>query len=753
MQNENKYYHIVLFCMLILFSPAVLFSQGEIFLSLWNRSYFSDVEIKNPYEYETDYHFGLTQMISNYGRLQLWLDGIQTQQAFKLGRGLVSFDDLSLGKFLVNSSYGDTHFTFTNLEDRFSNTYYPYVYLRGGKLNFSSSKTKTVFFGGKAANLRGIFGTTYEISEQSIYGFNTRLQPFSSFSVGAGYIYTENEKDSAGELLTRSNNIFLFDSELRFSEKIKILGEYKFSHYLPGDAIDRKKGFSLRVGPIIRTERLTLEANYRHIGPDYRFVSSSTQLERDQEGYFLLMDYKINRYFSIIGNADRYKNNIARDPLQDTVYTTRGLMGLSFYSPSWPSLSFRFSVTDRETRRYVNRSVDSIAYNYYFHIYQNFHNFNLYLRYFKQDAENRIHPSENTSQDTFNLGIRHSFKRNNLIWLEGEMVSNKDFTGEEIGHDLRGRIGINYYYSANFRFYSIATYSKWKGKFMPDREKLDFYLTLNFRLPLGFNLSLNLGSDRYLTSPLKEIRGTNYRFTVKIDKRLRWGKPLPRMRGVPGVEIAKFGAIHGYVFDDLNLNGIKDSGERGYSGIKITLQDGTAVETDVQGKFKFSRVPIGQKKVRIDLQGIPIELNFLDETEKSVEVTHRKTVDVSFRLITSAVVSGRVINDANKNGQIDPDEEGMSNVLIWLKPADETLKIEPLNTYTDKDGKFVFEYIIPGKYILFPDKESLPERTIFTATDKQKIEVLPGEKLKNQKFLIFVPPRPIRIYSDNDIQY
>jgi hypothetical protein len=46
------------------------------------------------------------------------------------------------------------------------------------------------------------------------------------------------------------------------------------------------------LGPIIKTENFKLEANYRRIGTDYRFVNQATQGASDQEGFFLLTEYR-----------------------------------------------------------------------------------------------------------------------------------------------------------------------------------------------------------------------------------------------------------------------------------------------------------------------------------------------------------------------------------------------------------------------------------------------------------------------------
>lgn len=731
----------------VLIFPLQLLGHGELFFSLWNRSYFSGSELSTPDIYETNYQFGFTRMIPNYGELRLRLDGIQTPQAFKLGRGRIGFDGLRLGGFLVESEFGDTHFTFTNFEDHFSNIYDPQVYIRGGKLRISGSKMRAVVFGGRAADLKGLFGTTYDVGDQNIAGFHARFQPSSFFSLGTGYLHSENERDSLGEPVTRRNRIVLVDGELRFSESIRFLGEYRYSRYRPAAHPGENDGGALRFGPILKSGRLTLEANYRRIDSDFRFVNPSVQLERDREGFFLLTDYRLSRNISLIGHADRSRNNVARDPLEETLHSTRGLVGLSFHSPSGPSLSLRFSIAERETPPDALRPVDSVVTSAFINMHQSFGRLNLYLRYFRQDVDNRIPPAEKSSRDTFHAGIRHAFKRNSMIWLEGEWNADKDFSGEASGRDLRGRIGLNLSHSANFNFYSVATYSLWQSRFAAAREKLDIYLALSLGLPLGFNLSVNLGADRFMTSPLKELRGSNYRLTLKIDKRMRWGQPLPGVKPVPGERVVEMGHIEGSVFEDVNFNGIRDPGEKGYPGIRVTLQDGTATTTDARGRFRFSRLPLGAKRVRIDLRDIPMDLNLLDDAEKSVIVERRSTAEVNFRLITSAAVSGRVVHDTGKTGRIDSGAKGIPDVLIWLIPAEEAPGREPLNIYTDAEGYFRFGFIVPGAYHVFPDKTGFPERAVFTTPETLKIQIGPGERLESLQFLVHIPPRRIRIDS------
>jgi hypothetical protein len=121
-----------------------------------------------------------------------------------------------------------------------------------------------------------------------------------------------------------------------------------------------------------------------------------------------------------------------------------------------------------------------------------------------------------------------------------------------------------------------------------------------------------------------------------------------------------------------------------------------------------------------------------------VEVKLRETVKVNFQLIAVGRIEGRVVNDFNANGRWDPNEKGISDVLILLGTGE-------VNTYTDEDGKFIFENILPGEYILKLDPATLPEGAIFTSSSEIKFEVSARSDLKEMNFLIHVKPRPIII--------
>ena len=82
--------------------------------------------------------------------------------------------------------------------------------------------------------------------------------------------------------------------------------------------------------------------------------------------------------------------------------------------------------------------------------------------------------------------------------------------------------------------------------------------------------------------------------------------------------------------------------------------------------------------------------------------------------------------------------EGVSDVLVLLEPGNN-------NAYTDEEGKFTFENILPGPYKMKLDPATLPEDSVYTSPEELQFEVPVGGELKDMNFLIHVKPRPIII--------
>lgn len=723
--------------------------KGGINFSLWNRSFLYDQQFLNQKNvHETIFHFDLSQVITNYGMISAWVDGLSSDKGQNIARFYLNWSGFKIGNVKFNAKLGDSYLQFTNLESRFINMFHPYLYFRGANLMFSAPSYDLTFWGGKTAQLRGLLGSTYEIGDQNILGFKARYKAKDRLIIGGGIIHTENEENNFDETSLKKNNIFLLDSEYKIFSWLKFLGEYKLSNYLENDK-DKTKGDSFyRIGPIIKTEKFDIEANYRYVGSSFRFVSHATQIEEDEKGFFSTLRYRASRSLTLFGGVDRFRDNVEEDPQKRTIDTFYVFSGFSLFSRFFPDITVRLNASERKSREEFQDSINKLNIGTYVQVSKRLGSFFPYIRHMWRRYEDKLSPEGDFSSSTTYLGLRHSFRRSSSFWLEGILDQRYDYMKEKTRQDVSLRTGLRHSFSRKMSLYSEVFYRR--SGLEESISNLDIYLGVNYELPweIGFKI------DFRTHQPLNQKRqGSNYSFTVKLDKRFKWGAPTRILGKIAGKETVWVGNIEGFVFEDKNRNMIKEQDEKGIPGINVILEDGSAIKTDSSGRYKFSNVAEGNHRVRMEERKIPANFFILKAPSIDIKVERKKTHKACFSLVSGAFICGKVIEDANRNDKIDPDEKGLENVLILLKPLikeEEEKEMEymeklVLNTYTDKEGNYIFDNIFPGEYELIIDEETLPKGAKLVTETPIKITLQSGQKLEGKDLL--VKPRKI-IFQD-----
>ncbi|MEY3419939.1 MAG: hypothetical protein RIR48_219, partial [Bacteroidota bacterium] len=176
-------------------------------------------------------------------------------------------------------------------------------------------------------------------------------------------------------------------------------------------------------------------------------------------------------------------------------------------------------------------------------------------------------------------------------------------------------------------------------------------------------------------------------------------------------------SIGGFVWEDLNANGIQDNGEQGISGdtiyIKGESQNVIAFSlfalSDQNGRYLFSNLQAGTYSILFtkrsgfeftdpDKGNDDMDSDAALATGKtpSVTVTIGQAVrNIDAGLFRRGIIGDFVWNDLNENGLQDTNDPGLPGVILTLRNE---LGISIATDTSDSKGLYLFEKIRPGNY-------------------------------------------------------
>jgi len=136
--------------------------------------------------------------------------------------------------------------------------------------------------------------------------------------------------------------------------------------------------------------------------------------------------------------------------------------------------------------------------------------------------------------------------------------------------------------------------------------------------------------------------------------------------------------IEGLVFEDLNVNGIRDPGEPGVPGVSIKESTGRLLGTDSEGKFL---IRAGEELTgeQVELRSIPA--GHVLSTAGTQLVNRYQQGIVAFGLVPCQTHRGIVFEDRNGNGRRDEGEPGLGGVVVRVRGKE---------TVSSADGTFIF---------------------------------------------------------------
>ena len=261
------------------------------------------------------------------------------------------------------------------------------------------------------------------------------------------------------------------------------------------------------------------------------------------------------------------------------------------------------------------------------------------------------------------------------------------------------------------------------------------------RITAGAGIRGNIAPsvNAFLDASVDKIEGTNNSDLDRLYTRINWGVTVDWDSALIW---EGYGSVKGYVYRDVNRNGVMDSGDIPMKGVNIMVDRKKRAATNSEGFYRIRYLKTGLQNITLDLKTIPD--NYVSTTALSVQVDMDKmeVKEADFGLAPKSIINGMIFNDLNRNDTYEETDEPLGNVLVTLENGK--------TAFTTSVGNFIIRNVSPGKHRVEIDKNTAPKNLVQKAPFSYT--VIAEEGKENSVQFVFYAPRSItgKVYVDDD---
>ncbi|NQS99918.1 MAG: hypothetical protein HQ595_02445, partial [Candidatus Omnitrophica bacterium] len=543
------------------------------------------------------------------------------------------------------------------------------------------------------------------------------------FSLSATEMYTDSHTEfssdgGASDYPTR-NFLYLLDSDWQVFPELNFYNTLAQCFYTPDNEEEVLiSDYDFRSGIELDYERFSLNSGFEYVGDRYASFGIPSSYQ-DFIGWDVGTSYRVADWFNLglAGNISR--DNVDFDEDAPSAHA-RGVSASSYLTLPWrQNLNFGWGYN-----RYLNRggsdnATGSEYMDYRVDYYKNFDAALAQLGWQHYEMDPMASSTGSMLFDTYSVSFYKSFPglRATHIRLYQDLTRREELDGAATPVTVTS----NTHLSARYDLFPNLSL---RGDCRVRNTKQDNAVDTTI-------MSLTGGAE------YKILEDTTLDFTYEasnIDLRDEWSADdwsiLFGIRHIFDLGTPeKWGRVRVHVFEDLNGNNIRDAQEQGLENVLAYVVEGAAEKTDFAGRALIERIVPGERKVRLDIRDLSLDMVIKGEVTQQVMVEPLRTAELTFVVVTAGKIEGRIFADMDKNGIFQKDIDiPIPNARIYLLPQE-------LDTLSFSDGSYRFESVYPGQYTVNIDLEWVGEEYKLISSEAKEAGIEPKQKVEGLDFI------------------
>ena len=698
----------------------------------------------SEHAFEPDLGVLFTQPAVKFGEFQLEVRGSRRGEAFHLGRTWMALRDVKARGAMWTFEAGDLWTTPILGNYQFSNLAAPSITFTGGSMVARSRSTSAQVVVGHTTALRNIFGTDPDALGQSL-----ALGRFSRQLTGRVEVTARGSHVRTGDMKEFPRTIDASDQagggvRVLLTPSIHLIGDGTFVHYRATGARDAVNDYSYLAGAHFLLSRGWVQLNATRFSPGDLPVLNATL--QDRSGLFSAGEYDLSSRVRLFGGWDTLDTNIKPTGsalLRPVADATREFGGVRVRVAPRTTMTLRLEDGDRQSRPVPFAAPGGLLASttdtglQTLELQSNAGRVTAFGRFTRRENVDSLFSSASVTQHETAGQAFLTLSRSSQLFGLASLTDQRSRDGSGSSFFQVGGGGQQQVFRPGLwlRVEGNATRNEdlASGTLVPRQA---FSVGLNGQIAEHTTIGLNVYADRAPVGLPGESSAWLTRSTIRIVHTIPTGSVRVAGGGAASVTRAARGSgtIAGSVFADWNGNGQLDAGEELLAGIPIALGTISHVTTGRDGQFAFLNVPAGAQDVRLDLNALPVDFDAPAETSIRLDVDRGATRRVTFGLLPLGGVRGRVIEDVNKNGQMDPGEPAVGSAVLVLDAGQRSEAV--------RNGQFRFDAVRAGEHRLELLQASLPEGATIVGQAERAAAVTRDRPEYEVSYLVTIEKRP-----------
>ncbi len=649
----------------------------------------------------TDYyynHFIELYGDTPYGRMDAAVGVNRFTDRTDLGRYTMGLTEGRLGPFKDFNLRGFDIFDFP---PKFSNLSYTGSPLRGGLISspaFNNKLEYTLFYGRENSLPFGAISPDfYKQRDAYINGFNLSFRP------GEKQGYELNFAHGWGRDREEGLNPYTYDISGEWGS-----GAWKARQELAFDS----DSFAHLSNLYFAGEKLNLSTEFRDVSKKFTSITSDGWRQGEVGGSFTA-NYRPTEKLDIYSFLDIYRDRLYPSP-EDEQRLNEDLNWSANYRFD-PKTTLRLDYTLQNDLgrispfRYQSSDIGLVR------SIRLFRDIELSATYYHQKYQSFSNPPSDYINDRLFAGMRLSllgrlyyYANKEFNWLD-ETYNRARSTPNvfETGLDWSDRIGKGPFSGTLRLAYRDEEDSASSLSFLSGEDYIEGYAELTY--------SPDRNTQMYGSVRVRNVWADNPDVSKRYELNLNAGM---RYNWDTGLNWQSSGDIEGYVFKDLNGDGIMDRDEAPVEGVKVWLGKNKHAVTDLFGYYRFKSVRGKNAYVNLDTSTLPSGFVLTAPASQKTGILHHRLSRLDFGINCRSEISGYVFEDLDGNGELNIGEPGVRGAVMTLNNRE--------GRATDENGRYVFSSVRPGDYVLELDLNSLPVYYLPTVALSRKVTLNEG---------------------------